>query len=67
MLSQCLVPYITKQVSSYSLVMGQQTLKTVLLQTFHRIMTMYPKIIKNFLNFYRKAKEAQKNCHLTSD
>ena len=35
MLSQCLIPYITKKVNSYSLVLGQQRLTALQIQNFH--------------------------------
>ena len=35
MLSQCLIPYITKKVNSYSLVLGQQRLIALQIQNFH--------------------------------
>ena len=41
MLSQCLVPSITKKVDSYLFVLGQQPLIALQIQTFHESIPMY--------------------------
>ena len=50
MLSQCLVPSITKKVHSYLFVLGQQPLIALQIQTFHESIPMYLKINKNVFN-----------------
>lgn len=46
MLSQCLVPSITKKTISYSLVLGQ--LRALQIQSFQCSILVYPKMIRNF-------------------
>ena len=48
--SQCLVPYITKKVNSYSLVLGQQALIALQIQSFHESISIYLAIDKNIFN-----------------
>ena len=48
--SQCLVPYITKKVNSYSLVLGQQALIALQTQSFHESISIYLTIDKNIFN-----------------
>ena len=50
MLSQCLVPSITKKVISYSLVLGQQPLIALQIEYFHLGISMYPKTNKKDFN-----------------
>ena len=48
--SQFLVPYITKKVNSYSLVLGQQALIALQIQSFHESISIYLTIDKNIFN-----------------
>ena len=48
--SQFLVPYITKKVNSYSLVLGQQALIALQIQSFHESISIYLVIDKNIFN-----------------
>ena len=50
MLSQCLVPSITKEVISYSLVVVQQALIALQIQNVHESISIYLKINRNFFN-----------------
>ena len=47
MISQCLVPSITKKVSFYSLVLEQQPTAALQIQSFHESISMHLKIIGN--------------------
>ena len=49
MLSQCLVPSITKKVISYLLVLGQQPLIALQIEYFHLSISMHPKANKKIL------------------
>ena len=48
--NQCLVPSITKNISSYSLGLGQQPLIALPIQNFHESISINHKIIGNFFN-----------------
>ena len=76
MLSQCLVPSITKKVISYSLVLGQQPLIALQIQIFFEVFQYILKSTETFLTqryFYNNPKNTNKtkktgtNCNLTVD